>query len=61
MVQSCFNGRFGEEIGGAQFGATVMLFGKEANKDLVQGRVEYVEVTEAGQVNHATVQSISLA
>ncbi|ROT65416.1 putative fibrocystin-L [Penaeus vannamei] len=48
-VQSCFNGRFGEEIGGAQFGATVMLFGKEANKDLVQGRVEYVEVTEAGQ------------
>ncbi|XP_037775601.1 fibrocystin-L-like [Penaeus monodon] len=48
-VQSCFNGRFGEEIGGAQFGATVMLFGKEANKGLVQGRVEYVEVTEAGQ------------
>ncbi|XP_063605340.1 fibrocystin-L-like [Penaeus indicus] len=48
-VQSCFNGRFGEEIGGAQFGATVMLSGKEANKDLVQGRVEYVEVTEAGQ------------
>lgn len=50
-TQSCFNGKFGEEIGSDQFGATVMLFGKFPDQDLVQGRIEYVEVTEAGQVN----------
>ncbi|XP_068250285.1 fibrocystin-L-like [Palaemon carinicauda] len=48
-TQSCFNGRFGEEIGGDQFGATVMIFSKYPNQDLVAGRIEYVEVTEAGQ------------
>ncbi|KAK7084669.1 Fibrocystin-L [Halocaridina rubra] len=48
-TQSCFNGRYGEEIGSDRFGATVMLFGKYPDQDLVEGRIEYVEVTEAGQ------------
>ncbi|KAK4312053.1 hypothetical protein Pmani_016482 [Petrolisthes manimaculis] len=48
-TQSCYDGRFGEEEGSDQFGATVMIFGKEPNQDLVYGRIEYVEVTEAGQ------------
>ncbi|XP_066939673.1 fibrocystin-L-like [Macrobrachium rosenbergii] len=48
-TQSCFNGRFGEEIGSDQFGATVMIFGKSKDYGLVHGRIEYVEVTEAGQ------------
>ncbi|KAK3879633.1 hypothetical protein Pcinc_015818 [Petrolisthes cinctipes] len=48
-TQSCFDGRFGNEEGSDQFGATVMIFGKEPNQDLVYGRIEYVEVTEAGQ------------
>ncbi|XP_063846340.1 fibrocystin-L-like isoform X1 [Scylla paramamosain] len=48
-TQSCFNGRFGDEIGSDQFGATVMLFGKYPDQDLVKGHIEYVEVTEAGQ------------
>ncbi|XP_045124918.1 fibrocystin-L-like [Portunus trituberculatus] len=48
-TQTCFNGRFGDEIGSDQFGATVMLFGKYPDQDLVTGHIEYVEVTEAGQ------------
>ncbi|XP_064089363.1 fibrocystin-L-like [Macrobrachium nipponense] len=48
-TQSCFDGRFGEEMGSDQFGATVMIFSKFPNQDLVAGRIEYVEVTEAGQ------------
>ena len=50
-TMSCFNGKFGEETGSQQFGATVMLMGKFPNQDLVQGRVSYTEVTEAGQVS----------
>lgn len=49
-TQTCFNGRYGDEIGSDQFGATVMIFGKSPDQDLVTGRIEYVEVTEAGQV-----------
>ncbi|XP_063855726.1 fibrocystin-L-like isoform X2 [Scylla paramamosain] len=48
-TQSCFNGRHGDEIGGDQFGATVILSGKFPDLDLVMGRIEYVEVTKAGQ------------
>ncbi|XP_050685917.1 fibrocystin-L-like isoform X2 [Eriocheir sinensis] len=48
-TQTCFNGRYGDETGSDQFGATVMIFGKFPDQDLVTGRIEYVEVTEAGQ------------
>ncbi|XP_063856678.1 fibrocystin-L-like isoform X4 [Scylla paramamosain] len=48
-TQSSFNGRHGDEIGGDQFGATVILSGKFPDLDLVMGRIEYVEVTKTGQ------------
>ncbi|XP_063862995.1 fibrocystin-L-like [Scylla paramamosain] len=48
-TQSCFNGQHGDEIGGDQFGATVILSGKFPDLDLVMGCIEYVEVTKAGQ------------
>ncbi|KAJ8026136.1 Fibrocystin-L [Holothuria leucospilota] len=48
-TQTCFLGRFGEETGSDQFGAHIMLSPKEMNKDLVKGRISYVEVTHAGQ------------
>ncbi|XP_076030840.1 fibrocystin-L-like [Oratosquilla oratoria] len=48
-VQSCFNGKFGDDTTSSQFGATVMIFGKYPDQDLVAGRISYVEVTEAGQ------------
>ncbi|XP_071946075.1 fibrocystin-L-like [Antedon mediterranea] len=48
-TQTCYQGRFGEEIGSDQFGSQIMLFGKHKNQQLVTGRIEYVEVTHAGQ------------
>ncbi|CAH1775752.1 unnamed protein product [Owenia fusiformis] len=48
-TQSCFRGRFGEEIGSDEFGAQVMLAAREPDKDLVTGRLEYVEFTHTGQ------------
>ena len=50
-VQSCFRGRYGAETVTDQFGATVMIHAKYQNQHLVTGRIEYVEVTEAGQVS----------
>ncbi|XP_033119895.1 fibrocystin-L-like [Anneissia japonica] len=48
-TQTCFQGRFGEEIGSDQFGSQIKLFGKYRDQQLVTGRIEYVEVTHAGQ------------
>ncbi|XP_022097673.1 fibrocystin-L-like isoform X1 [Acanthaster planci] len=48
-TQTCFLGRFGEETGSDQFGAQMMLFAKYQDQQLVKGRIEYVEVTHAGQ------------
>ncbi|XP_043232444.1 fibrocystin-L-like [Amphibalanus amphitrite] len=48
-VQTCFHGRYGAETVTDQFGATVMIHAKYQNQHLVTGRIEYVEVTEAGQ------------
>ncbi|XP_071944841.1 fibrocystin-L-like [Antedon mediterranea] len=48
-TQTCFQGRYGEEIGSEQFGSQIMLFGKYRDQELVKGRIEYVEVTNAGQ------------
>ena len=46
-VQTCFNGRFGAETVGDQFGSQIMLHKGPNNK--VVGRIEYIEVTHAGQ------------
>ncbi|XP_071792804.1 fibrocystin-L-like isoform X2 [Asterias amurensis] len=48
-TQTCFLGRFGEETGSDQFGAQIMLFAKYQDKQLVKGRISYIEVTHAGQ------------
>ncbi|XP_037084616.1 fibrocystin-L-like, partial [Pollicipes pollicipes] len=48
-TQTCFRGRYGAETSTDQFGATIMIHAKYQNEHLVTGRLEYVEVTEAGQ------------
>ena len=48
-TQTCFRGKFGEETASDQFGSAIMLFAKEPDKHLSTGRIEYVEVTHAGQ------------
>ena len=46
-VQTCFNGRFGAETIDDQFGSQIMLH--RGPRDKVIGRIEYIEVTHAGQ------------
>ncbi|XP_078617899.1 fibrocystin-L-like [Branchiostoma floridae x Branchiostoma japonicum] len=48
-TQTCFQGRFGEEVGTDEFGSQIMLHGREMDKDLVRGRLSHIEVTHAGQ------------
>ncbi|VDH99664.1 Hypothetical predicted protein, partial [Mytilus galloprovincialis] len=48
-VQSCFLGRFGEELGNDQFGVQIIVHPPEYDKHLAQAYVEYVEFTHAGQ------------
>ncbi len=46
-TQTCFNGRFGAETVGDQFGAQLMLH--RGPRDKVIGRIEYTEFTHVGQ------------
>ena len=46
-IQTCFNGRFGAETVGDQFGAQLMLH--RGPRDKVVGRIEYTEFTHVGQ------------
>ncbi|XP_066530272.1 fibrocystin-L-like [Hoplias malabaricus] len=48
-TQTCFQGRFGEEVGSDQFGGCIMFHAPQPNKNLAIGRIEYVEVFHAGQ------------
>ncbi|XP_037651430.1 PKHD1 like 1, tandem duplicate 1 [Sebastes umbrosus] len=48
-TQTCFQGRFGEEIGSDQFGGCIMFHAPRPNENLAIGRLEYVEVFHAGQ------------
>ncbi|XP_066278772.1 fibrocystin-L-like [Branchiostoma lanceolatum] len=48
-TQTCFQGRFGEEVGTDEFGSQIMLHGRAMDQDLVLGRLSYIEVTHAGQ------------
>ena len=48
-TQTCFQGRFGEEMGSDQFGATIMVNQLEKDTQVAQAHLEYVEVTHAGQ------------
>ncbi|KAL3886654.1 hypothetical protein ACJMK2_026634, partial [Sinanodonta woodiana] len=48
-IQTCFQGRFGEEIGSSGFGGNILIHAPERNKNLAIARMENVEVTFAGQ------------
>ena len=48
-VQTCFQGRFGEEIGTDQYGAQIMIHAERPNEQLAKGRIENIEMTYAGQ------------
>ena len=48
-VQTCFQGRYGEEMASEQFGSQIMINAKMQSKGLVTGRISYVEVRKAGQ------------
>ncbi|CAL8293184.1 unnamed protein product [Merluccius merluccius] len=48
-TQTCFQGRFGEELGSDQFGGCIMFHAPRPDENLAIGRLEYVEVFHAGQ------------
>ncbi|OCT77100.1 fibrocystin-L [Xenopus laevis] len=48
-TQTCFQGRFGEEVGSDQFGGCIMFHAPQPSQLLSIGRIEYVEVFHAGQ------------
>lgn len=43
-TQTCFQGRFGEEVGSDQFGGCIMFHAPRPNENLAIGRLKYVEV-----------------
>ncbi|XP_069121982.1 fibrocystin-L-like [Argopecten irradians] len=48
-TQTCFQGRFGEEMGSDQFGGQIMIHAPEFDTHKSTGRVEYVELYHMGQ------------
>ncbi|XP_038131411.1 PKHD1 like 1, tandem duplicate 1 isoform X2 [Cyprinodon tularosa] len=48
-TQTCFQGRFGEEMGSDQFGGCIMFHAPRPGENLAMGRLEYVEIFHAGQ------------
>ncbi|XP_019323389.2 fibrocystin-L isoform X1 [Panthera pardus] len=48
-TQTCFQGKFGEEIGSDQFGGCIMFHAPVPGASMVTGRIEYVEIFHAGQ------------
>nr|XP_061786823.1 fibrocystin-L-like [Nerophis lumbriciformis] len=48
-TQTCFQGRFGEEVGSDQFGACIMLHAPRPSENLAVGRLSYLELFHAGQ------------
>ena len=48
-TQSCFQGKFGEEIGTDEFGSIIFIHAKEKDKHMVRARIAYTEFSEAGQ------------
>ena len=47
--QSCFHGKFGEEIGTDEFGGIILIHAAEVDKHLATARISYSEFTEVGQ------------
>ena len=48
-TQTCFQGRFGEEIGSSQYGSQIMVHPPRPDEDIAKARIEFVEITFAGQ------------
>ncbi|XP_052060298.1 fibrocystin-L-like isoform X3 [Mytilus californianus] len=48
-TQTCFQGRFGDEIGSDQFGGHILIHPAEKDKDLAVARISHIEVSHAGQ------------
>lgn len=48
-TQTCFQGRFGEEMGSDEFGGAIMMHAPEPDAQWVVGRLSYIEVTHAGK------------
>ncbi|KAH9512877.1 Fibrocystin-L, partial [Bulinus truncatus] len=48
-TQTCFQGRFGEELGSDQFGGQIMVHQMEKDTQVAQAHLQYIEVTFAGQ------------
>ena len=48
-TQTCFQGRFGSEVVGDQFGSQIMIHAAEQNQGHVLAQFGYIEVTHAGQ------------
>ncbi|TSK31508.1 Fibrocystin-L [Bagarius yarrelli] len=48
-IQTCFQGRFGEEFGSDEFGGCIMFHAPRPDENLAIGRIEYVEIFNAGQ------------
>ena len=48
-MQTCFAGKFGEELGHDEFGAVIIISPKYKDQGLVEARIQYVEFENAGQ------------
>ncbi|XP_067947416.1 fibrocystin-L-like [Watersipora subatra] len=48
-TQTCFQGRFGEEMGSDEFGGAIMMHSPVPDENWVIGRLSHIEVTHAGQ------------
>ncbi|XP_021354106.1 fibrocystin-L-like [Mizuhopecten yessoensis] len=48
-TQTCFQGRFGEEMGSDQFGGQIMIHAPEFDTHRSTGRIQYVELFHMGQ------------
>ena len=48
-MQTCFAGKFGEELGSDEMGAVIIISPKYKNQGLVEARISYTELTSVGQ------------
>ena len=49
QTQTCFQGKFGEEVGSDEFGVQIMIHAPKKDSNLVTGRFSYIEIRHAGQ------------
>ena len=49
QVQTCFRGRFGNEIASDQFGGQIFIHAVRKSQNMVTGRFSYIELSHVGQ------------